>query len=120
MPTFLERIKARKFSTAASTAVDIGVSGDSQARLAVDAGGKLIWGSGSVAGDVNLYRHAANTLKTDDTLVVASLFIGATQVTADGGLAAATSIDGGAQNIRLEDANIELGTILATIDGGSA
>lgn len=105
MPTFLERIKARKFSTAASTAVDIGVSGDSQARLAVDAGGKLIWGSGSVAGDVNLYRHAANTLKTDDTLVVASLFIGESEITAG----ASGNVDGGEPSTTYGD--------LASIDG---
>jgi hypothetical protein len=96
--------------------VDIGVDGEAQARLAVDAGGKLIWGSGSVAGDVNLYRHAANTLKTDDTLVVASLFIGDTQITS---LSAETSIDGGSENTRVLNAEIVLSTIDATIDGGA-
>lgn len=118
MPSFLQRISARKFNSAASTAVDVGVDGETQARLVVDAGGKLTWGSGSVAGDVNLYRHAANTLKTDDTLVVADLYIGADRVTV-GSLGSATSIDGGEQNTRLEDADINLGTISATVDGGT-
>ena len=67
MPTFLERLSAQKFSSAASTAIDVFVSGDSNARLAVDAGGKMTWGSGSGTGDVTLYRSAANALKTDDT-----------------------------------------------------
>jgi hypothetical protein len=67
MPKFLERITAQTFASAASTALDIFVSGDSNARVAVDAGGKLTWGSGSGAGDVNLYRSAANALKTDDS-----------------------------------------------------
>lgn len=119
MPTFVERIKARKFSTAASTAVDIGVDGDSQSRLAIDAGGKLIWGSGSLTGDVNLYRHAANTLKTDDTLVVADLYIGSDQVTV-ASLSSETLIDGGVENVRVLEAEINLGTVEATVDGGTA
>lgn len=46
------------------------VAADSQARLTVEAGGLVTWGSGSVAGDTNLYRSAANVLKTDDSFVV--------------------------------------------------
>lgn len=118
MPTFLERIKARKFTSASSTAVDIGVNGDSQARLSIDAGGKLIWGAGTATGDVNLYRHAANTLKTDDTLVVADLYIGADQVTITN-LASETSIDGGTENTRVLEAEINIDTISATVDGGT-
>lgn len=118
MPTFLERIKARKFSTAASTAVDIGVDGDSQSRLAIDAGGKLIWGTGSISGDVNLYRDSANVLKTDDTLVVADLYIGANQVTVTN-IASETSIDGGDENTRVLEAEINLGTVEATVTGGT-
>ena len=72
MPTFVERLSAQKFSSAASTAFDIFVSGDSNARIAVDAGGKLTWGPGDGAGDVTLYRSAANTLKTDDALDVST------------------------------------------------
>lgn len=84
MPSFLERIKARKFSSAASNAVDIGVNGDTQARLAIDAGGKLLWGSGSATGDVNLYRDSADVLKTDDTLKVPTLFIDSIEVDTTG------------------------------------
>lgn len=46
------------------------VSGDSQNRWMMDASGLMLWGSGSAAGDTNLYRSAANTLKTDDSFVV--------------------------------------------------
>lgn len=47
------------------------VSGDTQQRLIVDAAGKALWGSGTATGDTNLYRSAADTLKTDDNLIVA-------------------------------------------------
>jgi hypothetical protein len=84
MPSFLERIKARKFASAASTAVDIGVDGDAQSRLAVDAGGKLTWGDGGTAGDTNLYRDSANVLKTDDTLKVPTLFVDGIEIDTTG------------------------------------
>jgi microcystin-dependent protein len=86
MPTFLERIKARRFSAASSSAVSIGVNGESESRLDVDAGGKLLWGSGSATGDTNLYRSAADTLKTDDAFTAASLAVTGqfTLPTADG------------------------------------
>ena len=71
MPTFLERLSAQKFSAASSTALDVFVSGDSVARVAIDAGGKMTWSSGSATGDATLYRSAANALKTDDTFEAA-------------------------------------------------
>jgi hypothetical protein len=81
MPKFVERISAQKFSSAASTAVDVFVSGDSDARVTIDAGGKITWGSGSASGDATLYRDAANALKTDDTLEAA---LGVITLTTDG------------------------------------
>jgi len=87
MPTFLERIRARKFTSAASTAVDIGVNGDTQARLAIDAGGKLIWGTGSISGDVTLYRDSANILKTDDTFTASALFVNGIEIDTTGATA---------------------------------
>ena len=71
MPTFLERLSAQKFSAASSTALDVFVSGASVARVAIDAGGKMTWSSGSATGDATLYRSAANALKTDDTFEAA-------------------------------------------------
>jgi hypothetical protein len=45
--------------------------GDSQPRLSVEAtGGEIKWGSGAAGWDTNLYRPAANQLKTDDTFIV--------------------------------------------------
>jgi hypothetical protein len=32
--------------------------------------GEILWGDGTVAADTNLYRSAADTLKTDDSLIV--------------------------------------------------
>ncbi len=51
-------------------------SGDTEARLELahefaGGGGILFGGGGATAPDVNLYRSAANTLKTDDNLTVA-------------------------------------------------
>ena len=43
----------------------ITVSGDTTNRFAVDATGKVTWGSGSAARDVELYRSSANILATD-------------------------------------------------------
>ena len=44
------------FASAASEAFSAKVASDNQLRIRIDAGGKLTWGSGSVAGDTNLYR----------------------------------------------------------------
>ena len=55
-------------ASASSEALRTKVAGESNARMSIDAGGKITWGSGSATGDVTLYRSAANTLKTDDTI----------------------------------------------------
>lgn len=67
------------------------VSGDTIPRLTINSNGLLEWGSGSDAIDTNLYRSAADTLKTDDALVVTgalsalstSAFTGAVTMAAD-------------------------------------
>jgi hypothetical protein len=41
-----------------------------QNRFLIQWGGTMQWGDGSGAPDTNLYRDSANTLKTDDSLVV--------------------------------------------------
>ena len=46
------------------------VSDDTQKRVVVYTDGKLEWGSGTATRDVNLYRSAADVLKTDDSLHV--------------------------------------------------
>lgn len=55
---------------AAGVMVAAQVSGDSAGRFNLQADGKMLWGAGSGATDVNLYRSAADVLKTDDKLVV--------------------------------------------------
>lgn len=63
---FTTGITVRDLASAASDAVAVSVSGDSNDRIKFEAGGKVVWGSGTSAGDVNLYRDAADRLKTDD------------------------------------------------------
>lgn len=62
------------FDVAVGTSTDFGmqlaVTGDGFKRWRVNAAGMLEWGPGNVATDVNLYRSAANTLRTDDSFVV--------------------------------------------------
>ena len=69
---FKTSISVEELAAASSQAVAVKVDGDSEARVKIDAGGKITWGSGSAAGDATLYRSAANILKTDDTLEAAS------------------------------------------------
>lgn len=52
--------------TAGDRCIGIRVTGDANHRLRVDDTGVFLWGSGAGGGDTNLYRGAANQLKTDD------------------------------------------------------
>ena len=47
------------------------VTGDSFLRFIIQEDGKFLWGPGSATRDTNLYRSAADTLKTDDAFAVA-------------------------------------------------
>ena len=70
MAKLLNLLKLRSFVNAGDPAVEVSVVSDTQPRLRVDAGGKYTWGAGGTsAGDTNLYRSAADTLKTDDYFV---------------------------------------------------
>jgi hypothetical protein len=77
-PTFTGTVSAAAVAiTGAAAGTDVvttKVTADTQQRLIVDADGTHLWGSGSAAGDTNLYRSAADTLKTDDALHVAGAF----------------------------------------------
>ena len=64
---FVTPITIKQLSSASSDGLTIFVDADTYARLKLEAGGRLTWGDGSATGDTNLYRSAANTLKTDDT-----------------------------------------------------
>ena len=124
MPAFLDKIKARKFATAASSAVEVGVTAEDEPRLKVDAGGKLTFGSGAAAGDTTLYRSAADTLKTDD---VFQALAGVVTLTTAG--APSTSIPNGALAVdttndalyfRSNSTWQEVTTLPISLDGGSA
>jgi hypothetical protein len=72
MPNFYNIIRAKKFSTAADAAIEIAPYDSATPNFRIDAGGKISWSSGSATADTNLYRSAANTLKTDDSFDIAS------------------------------------------------
>ena len=87
---FKTGIIVEELDSAATQAIGVKVDGDSEARVKIDAGGKITWGSGSAAGDAVLYRSAANLLKTDDALQAVA---GVINLTSDGA-PTATSADG--------------------------
>jgi len=59
-------------ATGATSAATYKVTADAGLRLVQQAGGTLLWGDGTAAGDTNLYRLSANVLATDDTFQLAS------------------------------------------------
>ena len=81
---FTVPITVKQLTSASSDAVTVFVDADTQARLKIEAGGRLTWGSGASAGDVNLYRDGADVLKTDDTLKVPTLFVDGIEVDTTG------------------------------------
>lgn len=56
--------------TSTAQAIGVSVSGDSVSRFGIDPTGKLTWGDGTDARDVDLYRASAGVLKTDESLTV--------------------------------------------------
>lgn len=72
---FTVPITVKQLASAGSDAVTVFVDADTFARLKVEAGGRLTWGSGASAGDVNLYRASADILQTDDTFKTPVLFV---------------------------------------------
>lgn len=59
-------------AAASGNAYGARVAGDTQDRLRIRADGRIDIGPGTGARDTNLYRSAADTLKTDDSFVVGS------------------------------------------------
>lgn len=59
-------------NNAANQVIKAKLVADANDRLAIQVDGKMLWGDGTNAADVNLYRSAADVLKTDDSLEVAS------------------------------------------------
>lgn len=71
-------------TTAGGTAIQMGLSGEGTNRWSTNTSGRMEWGSGSASRDTNLYRNAANELKTDDTFNIGGGQINASVVkTAD-------------------------------------
>ena len=64
MPKFINRI-IQELASAASSAYAAKVTGDTNDRINIDAGGTVTWGTGASAGDVNLSRSAASVLRTN-------------------------------------------------------
>ena len=69
---FKTGLTLEELASASSQAIGVKVDGDSDPRIKLDAGGKITWGDGTAAGDVTLYRSAANAIKTDDTFEAAA------------------------------------------------
>jgi hypothetical protein len=108
-------------ASASTTALSTDVTGDTQRRLIIRGDGQLVWGSGSATGDTNLYRSAANTLKTDDALVVTGTAdTGALTVTgaasASTTLTAGTGITATTGNIAASSGNVSAS---GTVTGGT-
>lgn len=55
-------------------AIQVRIGAEASRRWEVNSEGQLFWGDGTASPDTNLYRSAANTLKTDDSLVVGGSF----------------------------------------------
>lgn len=57
--------------TSGSRVLQAGIQSDTVQRLSIEASGLIEWGAGSsTARDTNLYRSAADVLKTDDSFLV--------------------------------------------------
>lgn len=72
MPKVLSAVRALLFGSAGSQAVAVGVSGDSNPRLRIDAGGRLTWGTGAAAGDIYVERNGVNALLVSGELLADS------------------------------------------------
>ena len=81
---FTVPVTIKNLSSAGSDGITVFLDQESYARLKVEAGGRITWGTGAVAGDTNLYRDEANVLKTDDTFKSAGLFVNGTQIDPSG------------------------------------
>ena len=111
MPNFYNLLRARKFTTAADTAVEVAPYNSATPNFVIEAGGKLKWSSGSATADTNLYRASADTLKTDDNFIVeGNLTVNGTTTTVN------------STTLTVDDKNIELASTAspsdATADGG--
>lgn len=68
--TAMQRMYLTSGTASANRAIATRGSSDTQDHWEIDYDGAMQWGTGSAALDTNLYRSAADTLKTDDAFVV--------------------------------------------------
>ncbi len=59
-----------ELATSVTTFILSKITGESASRFDIEASGKMNWGGGAGAFDTNLFRSAANNLKTDDSFNV--------------------------------------------------
>ena len=80
---FTVPISIRQLASAASQGLSIRLDGETEDRIRIEAGGKILWSDGTTATgtDVNLYRGDGNLLKTDDLF---QALAGLVTVTTDG------------------------------------
>ena len=67
---FTVPVTIKNLSSAGSDGITVYIDQETYSRLKIEAGGRITWGDGTGAGDTNLYRDSANTLKTDDDFKV--------------------------------------------------
>lgn len=66
-------LRGIEFASPSDEAVSARVSGDTQSRVRIDAGGRITWTSGSsTSGSVALYRESNDLLLTPDIFKAAS------------------------------------------------
>lgn len=105
MPNFYNLLRARKFTTAADTAVEVAPYNSATPNFVIEAGGKLKWSSGSATADTNLYRATADTLKTDDNFIIeGNLTVNGTTTTVN------------STTLTVDDKNIELASTASPSD----
>lgn len=67
----LGNLTRQQRTNATDSAWETKATADGNARWFMKANGEMWWGPGNATQDTNLYRSAANTLKTDDSFVAA-------------------------------------------------
>lgn len=82
---FFVPITVQDLSSSGSDAITVFIDNESYARLKLEAGGRLVWGDGAGAGDVNLYRDSSDTLKTNAKFVSAKELVSANSAGDEGG-----------------------------------
>lgn len=100
-----------------SNAVNVRITGDAQPRATILANGAINWGNGT-AIDTNLFRSAANTLRTDDSFIVGgTTFTAATDASVGATLTTADLVVTG--NITFPMTTVPGATLLAAASGWS-